>query len=367
MKTLSVENLSVYYQTDDGLVAACQNISLEVHPGECIAVWGHSGCGKSSLFKALVGIEQSEPGVISGSVRFQNSLVTPSIADFVKINGSSEICKDTVGYRRRHRQLVRPLLGGVWRVILQEPIYSFEPAATLDGQVQSIIQHISERTDIAPSELHKEFVESLRRLKLEADECLVKHNRQLSGGECQRISVALSLLGHPALLLADEPTTALDDHTRQTALEIMQEHKSRDGLAVVLATHSRRDILTLADRIYVLYRGRIVESFAKQALLEEPIENFHPYTQQLWFAVDPNLVETAAEPSKTRAINHQGCPYHHACRFPATDKALSVKCQRSAPPMFQVGKSHLSACWLMSDRPQPVPDEASSEIVEGAA
>lgn len=342
---LVVDNLSVAFQTDRELVRAVKNVSLSISRGQGLGLWGHSGCGKSTVMKSLLALAVDEPGWVGGSARFGGLDIVPEVSKYVITNGSGVIRKNCMAFQKAHRNLVRPLLKNNWRVIFQEPIYSFEEGLPLGNQIKNTLKFYAASQNADPDHMYKDFVEILNQLNLDYAEISFKTNRQLSGGECQRIALALSLTGSVEFLIADEPTTAMDAKTSSIAAKIIREKIISNQTSLLLASHNRAELVSLVDHILVMYQGQLVESMSKATLSTTEPEKFHPYTQRLWFAVgDVAMGYTSANNEGVQPERSQ-CPYSPICSFPPGDPELSKKCHGKCPPFFDVGEDHRVACW----------------------
>lgn len=346
MAQLEIKNLSVIYQTRRSLVSALHNVSFSLSSGGRLGLWGQSGCGKSTIMRALFGLPMDEPGWVTGEAWYDSKPVSPPVQRFVKFRADGVILKDNPGFYRAHRKLVRPHLGKNWRALLQEPIYSFERGQVMGRQIKAVLKHFAEQNSNRTSDLYDELDNTLSRLKLNLRKIGSHQNLQLSGGECQRIQLALNTVGQPRLLFADEPTTAMDDQTREIAIEILGEKIDAQKSSLLIASHNRKELLSLADDVLVMCKGMVVERFRKTKLRDGQADDFHPYTRRLWFGKftmdKPGLPDTAIRGGQTVS----GCPFVDDCPFPAKDRSLDKLCRNERPPFFKVGEHHTSSCWL---------------------
>jgi peptide/nickel transport system ATP-binding protein len=252
---LEVENLDVTYHTDEGGLPALQDLSLSVRPGEILGVVGESGCGKSTLSAALM------------------RLLPP--------NG--EITKGDVIYGGRYlRELgeeeMRGLRGSELAMIFQDPLTSLNPTFTIGTQMEDV-QRAHRAAGVSNSDLRHRAIEMLERVGIpDAKERLDSYPHEFSGGMRQRIMIAMALMLKPSLLIADEPTTALDVTLEVQILQLLKELCAEEGTAIIFISHDLGVISQICDRVLVMYAGRAVEEADVVSLFERPL---HPYTQAL--------------------------------------------------------------------------------------
>lgn len=344
---LEVRRLSVAYSTATGLVRAVSGVSFTVPRGTALGLWGHSGCGKSTIMRALLGLPMDEPGWISGEAVFDDEPVSPHARDFVRESGAG-VRKNVVGFARRQQRLLRKVRGRLWRAIMQEPIYSFELKRMMGTQIEQTVAHLAGQAGESASDYLDQFRAIVDQLDLPYNSFRHKYNLSMSGGECQRAALALNLIGKPRLLFADEPTTAMDSRTRLKANAMIRERVASDRLSLLVASHNRDELVALADHLYVMYRGVGVEVCPKSLLESKSIEQFHPYTRELWFYQhDAEVAEDAGGPAENRPGVH-GCPYSSRCSFARRDNALRRRCENEQLPTFDLGGGHFVSCWLFS-------------------
>jgi ABC-type dipeptide/oligopeptide/nickel transport system ATPase component len=346
-KRLTVERLCIVLQTPRTLVRALTDVSFSVDPGKGVGLWGHSGCGKSTVIRALLGLPGLEPGWVAGRAWWGTFPVSPNPGKYIQIDQDGVIRKRVNPFYKNQRSLLAPYLRAQWRTIFQEPIYSFEVAVPIGVQVSRVLDHYSKYSETHASELRLELERSLDRLELSYRQIEKRRNLELSGGECQRIALCLALVGTPSVLFADEPTTAMDENTRHLAYALVREKMVANSMALVLASHNRMELEELADDIVVLCRGREVERFSKRSIHARPTEKFHPYTQSMWFDLNPE-----DEPIGTdhHAPDGNNCVYVDGCPFAARDEALASKCRSQAPAMFENDRDHKIACWMFEGK-----------------
>jgi oligopeptide transport system ATP-binding protein len=316
---LSVRDLTVDFRTEAGLVTAVDGISFDLHEGEILALVGESGCGKSATALALLGLIPNPPGrVKGGSVSFRGlDLLTASESE------------------------VRAIRGDRIAMIFQEPMTSLNPVHTIGRQVGEPLRLHKGLSDVPLREKCVALLESVN--IAEPRRRLGDYPHQFSGGMRQRVMIAMGMGCVPDIIVADEPTTALDVTIQAQLLDLLQLQVERHRTALMLITHNLGIVARYADRVNVMYAGRIVESAHADELYARPR---HPYTLGLLRSV-PRLDRPARE--KLLPIEGQppdaldmpsGCSFHPRCPF-AIDK-----CRTAAPPLRQVSETSAAACWV---------------------
>ncbi len=314
---LQVKDLKTYFFTDDGVVKAVDGISYDVQPGEIAGLVGESGCGKTVSALAILRLIPDPPGkIVGGEIIFEGD-------DLLKADE-----KD-----------IRHIRGNRIAMIFQEPMTSLNPVLTIGRQItESLELHLKMDRRSAT----KRAIELMEMVGIpEAKARIADYPHQFSGGMRQRAMIAMALSCNPKLLLADEPTTALDVTIQAQILELLSRLTRELGTAVVIITHNLGVVARYAARVNVMYAGKIVESAVARELYGNP---HHPYTLGLLKSV-PRLDRARKE--KLEPIDGfppdlihmpQGCAFRPRCRFAVT------KCQEE-PPLLQVASEHHSACW----------------------
>ena len=320
---LDIDNLQTHFFTSGGVVRAVDGVSYNVKSGETLGVVGESGCGKSVTALSVLRLVASPPGrIVGGAIHFDGrNLLDLGEAEMEAIRGNDI------------------------SMIFQEPMTSLNPLLTIGRQIgEAMVQH----RGLSWHEAMDEATEMLRRVHIPEPERRVHaYPHQLSGGMRQRAMIAMALSCNPKLLIADEPTTALDVTIQAQILDLMRELQQKTGTAIVLITHDMGVVAENADRVIVMYAGRKVEEASADDLFDMPL---HPYTKGLLGSV-PNL-EVAAHLRKQRARLSeikgivpsladlpQGCTFAPRCRF-ATDQ-----CHAAYPPLEERRPGHWVACW----------------------
>lgn len=313
---LEVRSLSIHFVTEDGVIRAVENVSFEIFPGEIMGLVGESGCGKSVTGLSLLKLIPIPPGrIVNGEIFF---------------NG-----KNLLNLNEKEMEKVR---GNDISMVFQEPMTSLNPVFTIGDQImEAILLH----QGLDKKEARKRAIEMLDRVKIPSPEKRIdSYPHQLSGGMRQRAMIAMALSCQPKLLIADEPTTALDVTIQAQVLHLLKEIQREMGMAVLLITHDLGVIAEIADRVAVMYAGRIFEYGPIEAIFNQ-IRN--PYTRGLMNSI-PQLTE---KKERLNAIPGQvpdpmdlpfGCKFHPRCNFMIED------CKKEEPPLFQVNGDHFSRC-----------------------
>ena len=314
---LEVEGLRTVFRGDDGEFAVVDGVGFAVEAARTLAIVGESGCGKSVTSLSIMGLLPKGQGrVAAGSIKFEG--------------------KELVGANERTLQDLR---GNGIAMIFQEPMSSLNPSFTIGEQiVEGLLRH----RNMSRAQARSRAVEMLRKVRIPSPEQrLDDYPHKLSGGMRQRVMIAMALVCEPRLLIADEPTTALDVTIQAQILELMRELQQQTGTAIVLITHDLGVVAEVADEVVVMYAGRVVERAPVQLLFEEPQ---HPYTVGLLGSI-PRL---DGEQQRLASIEGQvpaptqlppGCSFADRCPF------ADAACRASVPALRPVGPQHLSACF----------------------
>jgi peptide/nickel transport system ATP-binding protein len=297
-------------------VRAVDGVDFTLERGGTLGIVGESGCGKSVTALSIMGLVPQPPGRVAGEVLLEGE-------DLLKASPAR----------------LRDLRGDQLAMIFQEPMSSLNPAFTVGDQIaEALLRH----KRISKEEATRQTVEMLAKVRIPSPERRAsEYPHQLSGGMRQRVMIAMALACNPKLLIADEPTTALDVTIQAQILELMRSLRAELGTAIILITHDLGVVAELADEVIVMYAGKVIERCAAPRLFAEPQ---HPYTIGLLGSI-PRL---HLEQSRLAAIEGfvpdaaafpEGCRFHPRCPF-AIDK-----CRKEIPPLAEVAKGHLAACW----------------------
>ncbi|MCB2145144.1 MAG: ABC transporter ATP-binding protein [Deltaproteobacteria bacterium] len=315
---LDIRGLSVHFHTPEGVGRAVESVSLSIAPGETLGLVGESGCGKSVTTLAVVGLVPSPPGrIVAGEIRFQGR-------DLLKADPES----------------LRRIRGREIGMIFQEPMTALNPVLTIGRQVaEPLVAHLG----MSRSEALKKAARWLDRVRIpSAASRLGAYPHELSGGMRQRVMIAMAMICRPRLLVADEPTTALDVTLQRQILSLMAELKTELDTAMLLITHDLGVVAQTAGRVAVMYAGRVVECAGVRPLFAEPL---HPYTQGLLQSMPrlgagrgrlheiPGTVPAATDPIG-------GCPFAGRC------PSAFDRCRRDDPVLETVRQKRQVSCWL---------------------
>jgi peptide/nickel transport system ATP-binding protein len=319
---LEIEGLKTHFFTRDGIVRAVDGVSFSVAPGETLAVVGESGCGKSVTSLSIMRLVASPPGrIVDGSIRFQG--------------------KNLLALSERE---MRDIRGNDISMIFQEPMTSLNPVLTIGRQITETLT-LHQGLDRAAAEARA--TEMLRLVGIpEPAQRLKQYPHELSGGMRQRVMIAMALACDPRLLIADEPTTALDVTVQAQILDLMRQLKSKTGAAIILITHSLGVVAEMAQRVVVMYGGRKVEEAPVGPLFSQPR---HPYTQALLGSV-PRLGSSLAEANGQRLAEIPGVVPSlkeaiPGCIFAPRCAHATQRCRSEYPPLEEKAPGHWVACW----------------------
>jgi len=321
---IEVKGLKTYFYTEDGVVRAVDGVDFVIEQEKTLGIVGESGCGKSVTALSIMGLVQSPPGRIeAGEILYHR-------------NGS---VKDLATLNPKGREM-RAIRGNEIAMIFQEPMTALNPVYTIGNQIMEAItlhQHLRKR------EARKKAIEMLHAVGIPSPEQRVdEHPHQLSGGMRQRAMIAMALSCNPALLIADEPTTALDVTIQAQVLDLMNGLRREFRTSIQFITHNLGVIAAMAEDVVVMYLGRIVEGSSARAVFHSPK---HPYTQGLMNSI-PSLAT-----KKERLVPIKGVvpdPYEvpEGCGFePRCPHAMEI-CKTQMPELRDVAPSHQAACWL---------------------
>jgi peptide/nickel transport system ATP-binding protein len=318
---LDIRGLKTHFKTDDGIVRAVDGVDLTISRGETLSVVGESGCGKTVTAMTILKLIAMPPGkIVEGRILWKGR-------DLVPLDAGE----------------MRHIRGREIGIIFQEPMTALNPVYPVGEQIAEVVrahQNVNRREEMDRA------VEMLRLVHVPAAERRVRdYPHQLSGGMRQRVMIAMALVCSPELLIADEPTTALDVTVQAQILDLLQEMKSRFGMAIMLITHAMGVVAEVAQRVAVMYAGRVVEEAAADALFARPL---HPYTQGLIRSI-PRVDSKNGEKRRLDTITGSvpsllnpppGCRFAPRCAF-----AIAA-CTREVPELRTIEGDHKVACIL---------------------
>ena len=318
---LEVKNLKTYFYTDEGIVKAVDDVSFKIKKKETLAVVGESGCGKSITAMSIMRLIPNPPGKIEGGeILFEEK-------DILKLNENE----------------IRNIRGNQISVIFQEPMTSLNPVFTIGNQIEeSLILH----KGISKGEARKVAVEMLKMVEIPRAEQIVDcYPHELSGGMRQRAMIAMAISCNPKLLIADEPTTALDVTIQAQILDIMRELKENLGTSIMFITHDLGVVAEMADYVIVMYAGKIVEEASVLELFKNPL---HPYTRGLLKSKPViNKFQNKLYPIPGQVPNPLHMP--EGCYFnPRCERAKDI-CRKMKPELRKICDGHKVSCWLYEE------------------
>ncbi len=321
MPLLEIKGLKTHFKTDDGWLHAVDGVDISIDAGETVCVVGESGCGKSVTAKTVMKLIDMPPGkIVAGQVLWQGQDLVPLPEDAMRKIRAKEIA-----------------------IIFQEPMTSLNPVYTVGEQIaESVRLH----EGLSRKDALDRAVEMLRLVRIPTAERRVHdHPHQFSGGMRQRVMIAMALACSPRLLIADEPTTALDVTIQAQILDLMGELKARLGMAVMLITHAMGVVAEVAQRVVVMYAGTVVEEATVEELFAHPR---HPYTQGLIRSI-PRIDMAALHKVRLESIPGTvpklinpaaGCRFADRCKF------VTPECRTATPPLREISPGHKVACIL---------------------
>jgi peptide/nickel transport system ATP-binding protein len=328
---LSVRDLHTHFPLDEGTVIAVDGASFDLYPGQTLGIVGESGCGKSVTARSILRILDRPGRIVEGEILLRRRGGDDAFSDVVDLVGL-----DPDG------QTMRAIRGGEIALVFQEPMTSFSPVHTIGNQIlEAIMLHRS----VSKKAARAIAIDQLRQVGIPLPEQRVdEYAFQLSGGLRQRAMIAMALSCHPNLLIADEPTTALDVTTQAQILDLMRKLQRELGMAIMLITHDLGVIAEMADHVAVMYLGQVVESAPVDDIFHAPK---HPYTQALLQSI-PRMQTTTRQrlASIMGSVPHpyarpSGCPYYPRCA-----SFIAGVCDQSEPTLQTVAANHKVSCFL---------------------
>jgi len=316
---LEIKDLKTFFYTPEGLVKAVDGVSYNVAEGETVALVGESGCGKSVSALSIMGLIPDPPGrIVDGQIRF---------------DGKDLRALDEEGMRR--------IRGKEISMIFQEPMTSLNPVLSIGRQMT---EHQEVHLNISAEEATRRSKEMLQSVGIpDAVRRLSQYPHQFSGGMRQRVMIAMAMSCDPKMILADEPTTALDVTIQAQILELLKELTRKKGVSLIIITHNLGVVARYADWVNVMYAGKIIECGPSQATYHNPQ---HPYTVGLL-----NSVPRLDQPRKSKLEPIEGQPpdlmnLPEGCSFRPRCKFVQQKCGSEVPLLYEIEKGHRIACWL---------------------
>ncbi len=321
-RILEVNNLTTSFFTGDGVVTAVDGVSFSIDEGETLAIVGESGCGKSVTSLSVMGLIPWPPGkILSGQVLLDG--------------------EDLLSKPEEEMQKVR---GNKISMIFQEPMTSLNPVLNVGFQIMEALQL---HQGLSAAEARERAIEMLRLVGIpEPERRIDEYPHQMSGGMRQRVMIGMALACNPRLLIADEPTTALDVTIQAQILDLMHRLQREMGTAILLITHDMGVVAEMAERVIVMYAGRFVEEGGVESIFDAPL---HPYTAGLLNSIPRVDVSTkrlhvipGTVPSPSELPS--GCRFHPRCA------QARQRCKNEEPPLFDIGQKRKVRCWLCTER-----------------
>jgi len=322
---LKIRSLKTYFFLDEGVVKAVDGVDLDIKKGEILGLVGETGCGKSVTALSIIRLIQSPPGkIVEGKVIFEGE-------DLLK----------------KSSEEMRKIRGAKISMIFQDPHTSLDPVFTIGSQIAEPIElhQVIEQHLMSAKEVHKKVIEMLKLVRIpDAEHRVAEYPHQFSGGMKQRAMIAMMISCNPSLLIADEPTTAVDVTIQAQILDLMRDLRRKLGTSVLLITHNLGVVAEMCDRVAVMYAGNIVEQAEIKTLFRSPK---HPYAKALLAAV-PKVgskkreLETIPGMVPSLITPPLGCKFHPRCPY-----VMDI-CKKEFPQMIKIGKEHLVRCHLYS-------------------
>ena len=318
---LKIEDLSVHFFTDRGVVPSVNKVNYEILEGETLGLVGESGCGKSVTAHSIIRLIPQPPGkIVNGRIMFKGE-------DLTKVSDDR----------------MREIRGNEIAMIFQEPMTSLNPVFTVGDQIVEAITLHTEKDD---EEARDYAIEMLRKVGIPSPDMRIdEYPHQMSGGMKQRVMIAMALSCNPSLLIADEPTTALDVTIQAQILELMAELQRESNMSVLMITHDLAVVAEVCDRVVVMYGSKIVEIAKVEELFENPL---HPYTQGL-FASIPNVEEDKARLTPIPGFVPNPMNFPKGCKFNNRCPHSTEHCMIEEPILKEIGDGHLVSCHLIDE------------------
>jgi len=330
---LKVENLKTYFFLDEGTARALDGVDFQIKRGQTLGVVGESGCGKSVTARSILRIVPRPGRIVEGEITYYQPVENGTLTEVVKLTEVNP--KGT---------LIRSIRGGQIALVPQEPMTSLSPVHTLGNQIiEAIVLHQS----VSKTEAREKAIEMLNLVGMpQPSRTIDRYPHELSGGMRQRGVIAMSLSCHPNLLIADEPTTALDVTTEAAILKLMRNLQDELGMAIMFITHNLGVVAQMTEYVIVMYMGKVVEEADVDTIYYNPK---HPYTQALLQSI-PRLGQRTRERRRLESIKGtvpdpysipKGCSFHPRC-----SQRIPGVCDQEDPPYIEVGEEHKVRCVL---------------------
>lgn len=327
---ISVRDLETHFFTDEGIVRAVDGVNFDVHPGTTMGIVGESGCGKSITAKSILQIVEAPGRIVNGEINYRRSSgETVNLLDYEAGSGN-----------------MRAIRGGDISMIFQEPMTSFSGLHTFGNQIDEALRL---HTNLAKQERFDLAVDWLARVGIpNPTQRMHEYPFRFSGGQLQRAMIAMAMCTNPRVLIADEPTTALDVTTQAQILDLLQRMQEENDMAIVFITHDLGVISEIADEVTVMYLGKVVESGPVFSFFDDPR---HPYSRALLTSI-PSMFTSSRErlPSISGSIPHpqnrpSGCAFHPRCQ-----SFMEGTCDVGEPELVSVNEEQEVSCFLYEEQ-----------------
>ena len=325
MSLLEIKNLVTSFKSEQGKVQAVRGIDIEVDTGEIVGIVGESGSGKSQSMYSVMGLLNQNGFIEDGSIVFDGKEISP-----IKFEGSE----------KEYEKYMESIRGNTISMIFQDPMSFLNPVLSIEKQ---LVEPLKNHRKMTKAELHQKAVELLTQVGIPSpEERLKQYPHQLSGGMRQRVIIAIALACTPKLIIADEPTTALDVTIQAKIIELIKNLKEQINSGVILITHDLGVVASACNRIYIMYGGKIVESGTADEIFYEGV---HPYTKGLLGCVNNPEEEKELRPIPGSPPDliapPKGCPFVDRC-----ENAMKV-CKLYMPETKKLSETHEARCWLL--------------------
>ncbi len=328
---LSVRELTTHFFTEEGVVRAVDGVDFDLRPGATIGIVGESGCGKSITAKSILQIVEPPGQIIAGEIRYNPAPGNSAAIDLLTLDDTGDE--------------MRSIRGGEISMIFQEPMTSFSSMHTFGNQIDEALSlHTShnkqERFDLAVDWLARVGIPNpVQRMS--------EYPFRFSGGQLQRAMIAMALCTNPRILIADEPTTALDVTTQAQILDLLQQLAEENNMAIIFITHDLGVIAEIADDVTVMYLGKVVETGSAMSFFDDPK---HPYSRALQSSIPSMFTDSRARlPTISGSIPHpqnrpEGCSFHPRCK-----SFMAGVCEVEEPTLSQVSEDQQTSCFLYTE------------------
>lgn len=321
---LKVEDLKTSFMTSSGEVQAVRGVSFEVHKGEILGIVGESGSGKSVTSMSILRLLADTARIKNGKIEFEGT-------DLTKVSDKQ----------------MREIRGQKIAMVFQDPMSSLNPLIPVGKQVAEMI-HVH-HPEMKRDELQAATLELFREVRIpEAEKRLKSYPHEFSGGMRQRVMIAMAIINHPAILIADEPTTALDVTIQAQILDIMRRLKGSSG-SLMLITHNLGIVAEICEEVVVMYAGRAIERGTLKAIFDNPL---HPYTQGLMASV-PTMRSEKKPLYTIPGTVPTVYDFKEGCRFADRCQHCTEECRTKVPPVKRVGEDHIVQCWMNFEGEEP--------------